>query len=185
MSVEGHDAVGSFLSQTHGGDCVTSVTWATGECRRASVWPRGTPSKMPAEGPSPDRGHLGAGRGFRRRERQPEAPGTPASARVALWSAGPSCARDTRRLPALCSAPCQGDVSLQACCAPRLCPRTPHSRGCRNHARLCQAWCRGCGLGMADHPGLPGTLCVLALATLCLGKALIPRKPRDHPPSFS
>ena len=71
-------------------------------------------------------------------------------------------------------------------CTSPVSTHTP-SRGRRNHARLCQAWCQcwGWGFRVANHSCLPGTLCVLALVTLCLGKPLIPRKPRDHPPSFS
>lgn len=50
MSVEGHDAVRSFLSQTHGGDCAKAVTWTTGECRRASARPGGHPARCPRRG---------------------------------------------------------------------------------------------------------------------------------------
>ena len=58
------------------------------------------------------------------RERQPEAHGTPGSAQMAPWSAGPSCARDMQQRPALCSAPWRGDASLQPCVVHLACVHT-------------------------------------------------------------
>ena len=145
MSVEGHDSVRSFLSQMQGGDCVKAVTWAKGECRRASARPRGRPASPLRRGrPLPEgtwapAGGPDRGSGSRRPVTTQRLHRWPcgALARPALGTLGGS------RLSALHMSGRR--VLTGVSCTSPVSTHTPFPWVQRPRPAV-HAWCRGCGL---------------------------------------